>query len=252
MTDTTPARNRPATAEPAGTPVTEGPSAAGDLEPVAESAAGAVVAIESLMGELLEHDRRLREVLALAAELDERANQLARHQQRLVESQERITRDAEAVSAQAVEMEEREARLTLEQAELDARSYSVALEAASVEARAETLWQDEQRLAAREQRFLRRWRWVIRAWRGRRWRADRMRVCDVLFLPTAQGYRLLRQTGVALVPRAILRGMVDTERSFVVTKIAALPFDDCLCAYLQEVATEKEAARDQPRDASYG
>jgi hypothetical protein len=235
MTDTRPATNRPATAEPAGTAATNGPSAARGDEPVAESVAGVVVAIESLMGELFERDGRLRELVALAARLDERANELALHQQRLAESQERIARDAEAVSAQAVEVEEREARVTLEEARLDATSHSVSLEAASVEARADRVWQDEQRLAAREARFVRRWGWLIRSWRRRRWRTDRMHVCELLFVPTVQGYLLLDQTGVALAPGAILRGMVDPERTFVVTKIAALPFEDCLCAYLQEV-----------------
>jgi chromosome segregation ATPase len=57
--------------------------------------------------------------------------------------------------------------------------------------------------------------------------------CDLLFLPTPEGYTLLRQEGLALRRGARLTLAVDGP-TFVVTKISRWPFDDRCCAYLQQ------------------
>jgi hypothetical protein len=85
------------------------------------------------------------------------------------------------------------------------------------------------------------WRWLLRAWRWRPPPAGReFRACDFLFVPTADGYVLLEQEGVALRPGAILTGLIDSDVRFVVTKIAPWEFDGRWCAYLQQISQPNE------------
>jgi hypothetical protein len=73
-----------------------------------------------------------------------------------------------------------------------------------------------------------------RAWHRRpRLAGAKAQVCDLLFLPTSQGYALLRQEGLALRRGARLT-LAPEGPSFVVSKVAPWPFDGRWCAYLQQ------------------
>jgi hypothetical protein len=54
-----------------------------------------------------------------------------------------------------------------------------------------------------------------------------------LFVPSADGYKLLRQDGLALEQDATVRGLLGEQMTYVVTKVTQWPFDGRWCAYLQ-------------------
>jgi hypothetical protein len=55
----------------------------------------------------------------------------------------------------------------------------------------------------------------------------------LFFVPTASGYTLLEQTGVALAPGARISGLLEERATYAVTKLAQLPFDGRWCAYFE-------------------
>jgi hypothetical protein len=168
--------------------------AAGDLE----AAVGASVsALEQVAIELAD-------LVVDAAELDERAQAIARRQLELREAEQ--------------ELERRELVLGHAQLLLEER-------AREVEAKASRL----------------SWRWLVRAWRWRPPPVGRtFRACDFLFVPTPDGYVVLEQQGLALRSGAILTGLIDSDVRFVVTKIAPWEFDGRWCAYLQQITQPTE------------
>ncbi len=77
-----------------------------------------------------------------------------------------------------------------------------------------------------------------RWWRGWRQRSPRLgegsgQACDLLFLPTSEGYELLHEDGLALRRGARLV-LSPGGPTFSVSKIAPWPFDGRRCAYLQQ------------------
>jgi hypothetical protein len=131
-----------------------------------------------------------------------------------------------------VHLERREAELRLASSALDD-------ERARLEAESVRMARAEDELSERERRFDNRWRWLLGClslFRPRR--RSGLLPCDVLLAPTQDGYRLLEQSGLAVAPGTVLRGLVDAHRAFEVTKIAPVPFENRICAYLQETTTE--------------
>ncbi len=189
-----------------------------------------------LGAQLDETGARLRQLAAAAGGLDERAREVAAGERLLAERQATVERELIAAAVHAAELEEREEALTAEEARLAASAESLAAEAVRLEAESVRLSEQAEQLGQREDRFARRWRWLVRSWRRRRRRPGALQVCDVLFAPTAGGYRLLPQQGLALAPGSLLTGLAGEERSFVVSKISVRPFEGRTCAYLQDVS----------------
>ncbi len=189
-----------------------------------------------LGAQLDETGARLRDLAAAAGGLDERARELAAGERLLAERQATVERELIAAAVHAAELEEREETLTAEEARLAARAEWLAAEVVRLEAESVRLGEQAEQLGQREDRFARRWRWLIRSWRRRRRGAGALQVCEVLFVPTADGYRLLPQEGLALAPGSLLTGLAGEERSFVVSKISVRPFEGRTCAYLQDVS----------------
>jgi hypothetical protein len=191
--------------------------------------------VEQLV-ESVDHARvRVHSLVAAATTLDERARFLAAEQARLDE-------EALALAARTTELAEREAAVADVDARIAARQLALKIKEERLETEAVRLRAERDALERREARFAVRWRWLIRTWR-RRPRKSSLRACDLLFVPTAEGYRLLAQQGIALAPGSIVRGLVGEHRSFVVSKIAPWPFDGQWCAYLQEHESPEEGAR---------
>ena len=163
-----------------------------------------------------------------AAGLDERARELAALELRLRLQEKALESQAERVRVAAAETEHRNAEI--------ARAGRVLEETASELARREhELEAGQAELAGRESRFAARWRWLIRACRWRPTLPGRdARVCELLFVPSPEGYKLLEQDGLALRRGAVLSGLLAEEQRHVVTKIAPWAFDGRWCAYLQE------------------
>ncbi len=189
--------------------------------------------VEPVVERLRIEKERMANLLRKATALDERARLLARNEESLLERQVSAQDEADALSARAAHLREREASAASDAARVEARMVSLSISEARLEAERASLAEEAARLDERETRFAGRWRWLVQSWRRRRWRRDSMRVCDLLFVPTPDGYRLLEQSGVALGPGAILAGLQE-QRRFFVSKIAPWPFDERLCAYLQE------------------
>jgi hypothetical protein len=146
-----------------------------------------------------------------------------------------------------IELEGAVAANAAEAARLGELDHALKSERASLQVRGELLDKREadleewrQALADRERAFEERaarfhWRWLVRAWRWRPPLPSRTeRLCELLLVPSADGYKLLEQSGLALAPNAQLNGLLDEDRAYVVTKIAQMPFDGRWCAYLQQ------------------
>jgi septal ring factor EnvC (AmiA/AmiB activator) len=182
---------------------------------------------------------RLGQLLHEAALLDRRARQMARDEERLVAARRDLDREAESVAVQQAEVQEREEQLERREAQLRLASSALDDERARLEAESARIAHAEDELAMRERRFDNRWRWLVGCLSlVRIRRRSEVRPCDVLLVPTQDGYRLLGQSGLAVAPGAVLRGLVDTHRTFEVTRIAPVPFENRICAYLQETTME--------------
>jgi hypothetical protein len=211
--------------EVVGTPETasNGASAANGLElEVVRSLESLATARERLVELVVE----ARDMDALAAALPVRWAEV-----------ERLGRELEeAVAANAVEaarLQELESALESERSALKLRRELLDRRETVLEEEREELAEQARALEERAARF--HWRWLVRAWRWcpplpRR----KERVCELLFVPGAEGYKLLEQSGLALAPNARLSGLLDEDRAYVVTKIAQMPFDGRWCAYLQQ------------------
>jgi chromosome segregation ATPase len=144
----------------------------------------------------------------------------------------------EAVAENAVtaaDLARREADLQSAREQMQMRTNQLSREQEIVEEARAQLEERADELDRREARFASRWRWLLRAWR---WRpplpGGKARLCELLFVPSSDGYKLLEQEGVALRRGATITGLLAEERTFVVRKIAPWSFDGRWCAYLQQ------------------
>jgi hypothetical protein len=175
---------------------------------------------------------RLSDFAVEAAELDERAADTARRERRLAELAKELAETDARQAARAAELDARERALSQEGETLsELRSLLVTRAEVATEMQQELL-KEARALEARAARF--HWRWFLRAWS---WRpppiGSKARVCELLFVPSSAGYKLLEQNGIALTPRAHVTGLLDEHSSYVVTKIAQWPLDGRWCAYLE-------------------
>jgi len=163
---------------------------------------------------------------ALAAALPMQAAELERQRRELEQA-------AAGNAAEAARLRELDEALGAERAALQMRGELLNRREAVLEEGRKELADQARALEERAARF--HWRWLIRAWS---WRpllpGGKARVCELLFVPSPDGYRLLEQGGLALTPTAQLTGLVDEHRTYTVTKIAQMPFDGRWCAYLQQ------------------
>lgn len=179
----------------------------------------------------IDHEARLSAdagVGAAAAELLRALRGGGERVNRLLAEAEVLEQRARALAEGERALADREAKASEQRKKLDERQ----------ELQWSRLREEAAQLSARESQYMSRWRWLQRSWRQRPLRpAKGARVCDLLFVPTSEGYKLLAQDGLALVPGATLTGLLGEERCFVVAKIALWPFDGRWCAYLQQEAT---------------
>jgi hypothetical protein len=180
-----------------------------------------------------------------AAALDERVRALAERERAVGELEGTLDAargelDAQRLALQAAagEGERRLQELLGATRELAEKARAHAVLAAELSAREQELERRLDDLERREARFARRWRWLLRVLSMRPWGRAEARPCELLMLPSPDGYRLLEQEGMALRKGATVSGLLAEERTFVVTKIAPWGFDGRWCAYLQEQASE--------------
>jgi len=172
----------------------DGAVAAGDL----------AAAVDDSLSALRRVAFGLADLVVDAAELDERADAIARREREVAEAEQALEWRALVLQHEQRLVEER---------------------ARQVEERASRLY----------------WRWLLRAWRWRPPIASRsFLVCEFLFVPTPDGYALLEQEGVAVRPGAILTGLTGSDSRFQVTKIAQWDFDGRWCAYVQQISQPNE------------
>lgn len=182
---------------------------------------------------------RVADFIVQAAELDERAAALVRDRRdldvRRLELEELIARHGDAVA----EIERREDELQTAMVELRSQFEHVERQQRLVELTRHELAEQARLIAEQEREIEQRasrlhWRWLIRAWQWRpRLPGQGARVCELLFVPSPRGYRLLEQHGVALEREATLSGLLDEEMTYVVAKMAPWPLDGRWCAYLE-------------------
>jgi hypothetical protein len=208
--------------------------AAAGIQDLPLEASRSVDALEAATERLVRLAVEAKDMDALAAALPVRREQLKRARLELDLA-------AAANAAEAARLEQREAACASEREALQMRSMLLERREALLDEGRRDLADREQALVARAARF--HWRWLFRAWSWGARLSRNARTCDVLFVPGADGYKLLEQTGLALAPNAQLSGLLDEHRKYVVSKIAQLPFDGRWCAYLQldELPSEEEA-----------
>lgn len=183
---------------------------------------------------------RLERLRVEAEILDRRAHQIGMEEKRLAGLRRTLDGEADSLAAQTAELHERENAVEGQQAELRRAWGEFREEEARLAAESERIARAEDQLALREERFLRRWRWLIGCLTSfRSLRRSSMQPCDVLFVPTKDGYRLLEQSRFGVAPGAVLQGLLGEERRFQVTKVAALPLENRVCGYLQEMSTKE-------------
>ncbi len=208
-------------------PVTAVPTSQIDREAQLSADAGLGAATAELLRALRDGGERVDRLLAEAEVLGQRARALAEGERALVDREAKASEQRKQLDAEASELAGREAEIAFAQERQELQWSRLREEAAQ--------------LSARESQFMSRWRWLQRSWRQRPLRpAKGARVCDLLFVPSSEGYKLLAQDGLALVPGATLTGLLGEERCFVVAKIALWPFDGRWCAYLQQEATTRQ------------
>ena len=157
-------------------------------------------------------DRREREIELASTALAEAEAAHSAAAFELARRETDLAGDIDALQLRAERLDEQQARLVEADSELHAR---------------------ERELEAQARRL--HWRWLLRMWRWRPPLAGRdARVCELLFVPCTDGYRLLEQEGVALQRGAKLCGLLGERNCYVVTKIAPWQLDGRWCAYLQQ------------------
>jgi hypothetical protein len=176
---------------------------------------------------------RLACLVVEASEMDGLAAALPVRQTELERQRLELEQAAAANAAEAARLEEREAMCASERDALRMRAMLVERRETLLEEERQELGEQTRALEERAARL--HWRWLIRAWSWRpRLPGRTARVCELLFVPGPDGYKLLEQSGLALAPNAELSGLLAEHRTYVVTKIAQLPFDGRWCAYLQQ------------------
>jgi hypothetical protein len=196
--------------------------AAGGLDQTAEASAAALALAA----------RRLSELASEAAALDERSAAVAQRERDLEELAGVLAEEHAHQIARAAQLQGGERALAQQRAALTEQESIVASREALLVELQEELLDEARAFEERAQRF--HWRWFLRAWVWRpRLRASNARVCELFFVPSVGGYKLLEQSGVAVTPRARISGLLDERTVYVVTKLAQLPFDGRWCAYLE-------------------
>lgn len=175
---------------------------------------------------------RLADFAVDAAELDECAASIRRREQEVERLRETLAGQHAHQAAREIELDERERAISREHAAVTERASIVARrEKVAAQMHAQLV---EQARALEKRAARVHWRWFVRAWA---WRPPRLsskpRTCELFFVPSPGGYKLLEQTGVALTRQAQLTGLLDERTTYVVTKIAQRPFDGRWCAYLE-------------------
>lgn len=185
---------------------------------------------------------RLTDLAIEATELDERARALADDEREVERVKHELAQAIAANQDAAADLARREAELAANVEKLEAELELLEQRQALLEEDQRGLDEHARVLEARESRL--HWRWLLRAWKWRPPLPGRAaRACDLLFVPSPDGYKLLEQDGVALQPGAKLTGLLDETTSFVVSKIAPWPFDGRWCAYLQQTNQQKRSGR---------
>jgi hypothetical protein len=177
---------------------------------------------------------RLAELAVEARGMDALAAALPARRAELEGQRNQLELAAAANRAETTRLRELEAALKTEQAALQMRDELLARREAVLEERRQELAERERTFEQRAARL--HWRWLVRAWQWRPPAPSRKpRSCELLFVPSPDGYKLIEQAGIALAPNARLGGLLDEHRTFTVTKIVQMPFDGRWCAYLQQV-----------------
>jgi hypothetical protein len=176
--------------------------------------------------------QRLSDLAVDSAELDERAAAVAVRERELEAFAAILAEERARQVARAAELGEGERALVQQRAALTEQQSIVASREALLGQLHEELLMQARTLEERAQHFY--WRWFLRVWEWRpRLPGANARVCELFFVPSPSGYKLLEQTGVAVTPRARVRGLLDEDTTYVVTKLGQLPFDGRWCAYLE-------------------
>ena len=246
------------TSEAPGSLIVEGPteSCVGNIAASSTSATAephvALPAIEQAAAASLRNIRRtairLSDLAIEATELDERAQALADGEQEVERARSNLVQAVAANEIATAELERREAELAEDAQRVQGEVELLERRKALLERVERELDERARVLEARESRL--HWRWLWKAWKWRPPLPGRgARVCDFLFVPSPDGYKLIEQDGVALQPGAKLTGLLSETASFVVSKIAPLPFDGRWCAYLQQTNSRRGADDDRDRGA---
>ena len=203
----------------------------------------AAVAEESLRA-LRTNAAHLEELAGQAEGLEARVDALIRREWDLVGARSELDEAVAENAVTAADLARRETDLQLDRQQMQTWANRLSREQEMVEGARVQLEEKADELARREARFASRWRWLLRAWR---WRpplpGGKARLCELLFVPSSDGYKLLEQEGVALRPGSTMTGLLAEERTFVVGKIAQWSYDGRWCAYLQQ---------EQPKQARKG
>lgn len=201
-----------------------------EAETRGSEAEAALFAAAERLSKLVDEARGLDERLAVVMQREEEIEVLAAS---VAEARAREV-------ARAAELDERERALAEEQTRLAEQAAQLGWrETSAAELEAELV----ERAGALEERVGRlRWRWLLRVWSWRpRLLSKQARVCELFFVPTPHGYKLLEQAGVAVTPQARLTGLLDEQNTYAVTKLAQLPFDGRWCAYLEVTDWKRNA-----------
>jgi hypothetical protein len=175
---------------------------------------------------------RLAKLAVEARRMDALASALPARQADLERRQNHLELATAANRAEATRLRELEASLSAGRAALEAYDALLDRREAVLEERRQELTEREQALEQRAARL--HWRWLVRVWQWRPPMANRKtRNCELLFVPSPDGYKLVEQAGLALAPDAQLTGLLDEHCTFTVSKIAQMPLDGRWCAYLQ-------------------
>lgn len=194
---------------------------------------------------------RIADFIVQAAELDERAAALSRERCDLDAGRRQLD-EAIAEHGDAVaDLGRREGGFGTAVIALRSQFELIEHQQAQLDEARHDLAELTQNLAEQEREFERRtsrlhWRWLLRAWQWRsRFPSRGAQICELLFVPSSDGYKLLQQDGLALERDATVRGLLGEQMTHVVTKIAQWPFDGRWCAYLQRTETETRRSIDE-------
>jgi DNA repair exonuclease SbcCD ATPase subunit len=170
---------------------------------------------------------RLEKLVDEAEALVARFQALARRERLVADREHRATLEREELNASAKRLGGVEAELETLRTELGRREHEVA-EAARENAEAVAA-------LTREQERMEELRLHLGP-QSPELAGSKDQMCDLLFLPTDEGYALLRENGLAL-RRGTRLTLTPEGPTFVVSKIAPWPFDGRWCAYLQHASS---------------